>query len=143
MKRSDIIKYRAAIETGSNAVERTDADALKVRGIYPVWEELVGQTVDKAEFKFTYKGDLYKTIPASHTFAEHWVPGVGTESLYTRIDEAHTGTQDDPIPYNGNMELFENLHYIQNGVVYQCTRSTGTAVYHALSDLVGIYVEVV
>ena len=143
VKRSDIMKYRDAIETGSNAVERSDADALEVRGIYPVWEDMIGKTVDKAGFKFTYKGELYKTIPANHTFAEHWIPGVGTESLYTRIDEAHAGTQDDPIPYNGNMELFEGLYYSQNGVVYRCIRSTGAAVYHALSDLVGIYVEVV
>lgn len=29
-----------------------------------------------------------------------------------------------------------------NGVTYRCTISTGQAVYHALSDLVGLYVEV-
>jgi hypothetical protein len=143
VKRNDILKYRAAIEAGSNAVERTDSDALKVRGIYPVWEALVGTTAEKAGFRFTYGGDLYKTIPANHTFAAHWVPGVGTESLYTRIDEAHAGTLDDPIPYNGNMELSEGLYYSQNGVVYICIRSTGQPVYHDLSALVGIYVEVV
>ena len=143
MKRNDILKYRAAIEAGSNAVERTDSDALKVRGIYPVWEALVGTTAEKAGFRFTYGGDLYKTIPANHTFASHWVPGVGTESLYTKIDEAHAGTPDDPIPYNGNMELSEGLYYSQGGVVYLCIRSTGQPVYHDLSALVGIYVEVV
>ena len=26
-------------------------------------------------------------------------------ALYTVIDVAHSGTQDDPIPYNGNMAL--------------------------------------
>lgn len=143
MKRNDILKYRAAIEAGSNAVERSDAESLKVKGIYPLWEELVGTTAEKAGFRFTYGGDLYKTIPVNNTFAAHWVPGVGTESLYTRIDEAHAGTLDDPIPYNGNMELFEGLYYSQNGVVYLCTRSTGQPVYHDLSALVGIYVEVV
>lgn len=143
MKRSDILKYRTAIEAGSNAVERTDSDALKVRGIYPVWGALVGTTAEKAGFRFTYGGDLYKTIPANHTFAAHWVPGVGTESLYTRIDEEYAGTLDDPIPYDGNMELFEGLYYSHGGVVYLCTRSTGQAVYHDLSALVDIYVEVI
>lgn len=134
---------RVAIEAGSNAVERSDADALAVKSIYPAWESLIGQTVDKAGFRFNYGGKLYKTIPANHTFAAEWVPGVGTESLYTCIDDQHAGTLDDPIPYEGNMELTEGLHYSQNGVVYRCTRSTGTPVYHALSDLVGLYVEVV
>lgn len=135
--------YRAAIEAGSNAVERSDADALKVKDIYPAWEKLIGQTAEKAGFKFTYHGDLYKTIPANHTFAKEWVPGVGTESIYTRIDEAHTGTLEDPIPYTGNMELFEGLYYIEYDVVYLCTRSTGQPVYHELSALVGVYVEIV
>lgn len=134
---------RAAIEAGSNAVERSDAEALTVKCIYPAWEKLIGQTVEKAGFKFTYGDDLYKTIPANHTFAAHWIPGAGTESIYTRIDEGHAGTQGDPIPYEGNMELFEGLYYIQNGVVYRCTRSTGQPVYHELSALVGLYVEVV
>lgn len=135
--------YRAAIEAGSNAVERSDADALAVKGIYPAWKSLIGQTVEKAGFKFTYGGDLYKVIPAPHTFASNWVPGAGTESIYTRIDETHAGTLADPIPYNGNMELTEGLYYSQSGVVYLCNRSTGQPVYQELSALVGLYVVAV
>lgn len=133
--------YRAAIEAGSNAVERSDADALAVKSIYPVWKDLIGKTVDKAGFKFTHNGDLYKTIPASHTFAEQWVPGVGTESLYTRIDEAHAGTLEDPIPYNGNMALTNGLYYSQDSVIYLCNRDTVNPVYNPLIELVGLYVE--
>lgn len=134
---------RVAIEAGSNAVERSDADALAVKAIYPAWESLIGTTAEKAGFRFRCGGKLYKTIHANHTFAAEWIPGVGTESIYTRIDEAHAGTLADPIPYEGNMELTEGLYYSQNGVVYRCTRSTEQPVYHALSDLVGLYVEVV
>ena len=143
MTRKEAYAMREAIEAGSNAVERSDAEALAVKRIYPTWEDLIGKTAEKAGFKFTYGTDLYKTIPANHTFAAHWIPGAGTESLYTRIDEGHAGTQGDPIPYEGNMELFEGLYYIQSGVVYRCTRSTGQPVYHALSALVGLYVEAV
>lgn len=141
MRLSEARAYRAAIVAGSNAVERSDADALKVKDIYPAWEDLIGTTAEKAGFRFTYGGDLYKTIPANLTFAAEWAPGIGTESLYTRIDETHAGTLADPIPYDGNMELSEGLYYSQNGVVYLCTRSTGQPVYHALSELVGVYVE--
>lgn len=142
MKLSEARAYRAAIEAGSNAVERSDLDALAVKDIYPAWESLIGQTVNKAGFKFTYGGKLYKTIPETHTFAAEWVPGVGTESLYTVIDEGHAGTKEDPIPYDGNMELTEGLYYSQDGIVYLCTRNTEQPVYHALSELVGLYVEV-
>lgn len=92
--------------------------------------------------RFQYNGELYKVLQA-HTSQQSWVPGTGTESLYIRVDDIHAGTADDPIPYNGNMELTENLYYTQDGVLYRCTRSTGTAVYNALSELVGLYVEVV
>ena len=141
MKLKDAKMYRAAIEAGANAVERSDLDALAVKDIYPAWDSLIGQTVN-VDFKLTHDGKLYKVIQA-HTVQADWMPGVGTESLYAVIDEGHAGTLDDPIPYDGNMELFEGLYYIQNGVTYRCTRNSGQPVYHALSDLVGLYVEVV
>lgn len=68
---------------------------------------------------------------------------MGTESLYTRIDEHHDGTKYDPIPYSGNMALQNGKYYMQGGVLYKCTRDTGNPVYNALADLVGIYVELV
>jgi hypothetical protein len=141
MKLKDAKMYRAAIEAGANAVERSDLDALAVKDIYPAWDSLIGQMVN-VDFKLTYDGKLYKVIQA-HTVQADWIPGVGTESLYAVIDEGHAGTLSDPIPYDGNMELFEGLHYVQNGVTYRCTRNSGQPVYHALSDLVGLYVEVV
>ena len=141
MKLREAKMYRAAIEAGANAVERSDLDALAVKDIYPAWDSLIGQTVN-VDFKLTYDGKLYKVIQA-HTVQSDWIPGNGTESLYTVIDEGHTGAEDDPIPYDGNMELFEGLHYVQNGVTYRCTRNSEQPVYHALSDLVGLYVEVV
>lgn len=140
MKLKDAKMYRAAIEAGANAVERSDLDALAVKDIYPAWDSLIGQTVN-VDFKLTHDGKLYKVIQA-HTVQADWIPGIGTESLYAVIDEGHAGTLDDPIPYDGNMELTEGLYYSQDGIVYLCTRSTGQPVYHALSELVGLYVEV-
>lgn len=136
-------KYRAIIEQGAQTL--SDAEALTMKTLYPEWADLVASqyTTDKAGFKFLHSGDLYKTIPATHTFASQWVPGVGTESIYTRIDEQHDGTKYDPIPYNGNMELFAGMYYSQLGVTYRCTRATCAAVFNPLADLVGIYVEVV
>ena len=126
-----------------NTLEVDDATALRMVEFYPEWADIIGKTVDKAEYKFQHNGKLYKTIPANHTFQADWVPGVGTESLYTRIDETYDGTQYDPIPYSGNMALENGKYYIQDGVTYLCNRDTGNPVYNALSELVGLYVEVI
>lgn len=125
-----------------NTLMVDDQMALRMAEFYPEWADLIGKTVDKAEYKFQHNGKLYKTIPASHTFQADWVPGVGTESLYTRIDETHDGTQYDPIPYEGNMALENCKYYSQDGKTYLCNRDTGNPVYHALAELVGLYVEV-
>ena len=128
-----------------NTLTVDDQTALRMRDYYPAWADLATEqySTEKAGFKFTDNGDLYKTIPAVHTFGTQWVPGVGTESIYTRIDETHDGTEYDPIPYNGNMALEAGTYYSQDGVSYLGIRDTGNPVYHALSELVGIYVEVV
>ena len=128
-----------------NTLAVDDQTALRMRRYYPTFAELVGQTV-KLGTKFRADGsenaDLYKTIQPELTIQAHYPPGEGTESLYTRIDEIHDGTQYDPIPYNGNMALENGKYYIEDGVIYLCNRDTGIAVYNRLSDLVGIYVEV-
>lgn len=126
-----------------NTLTVDDQTALRMVEFYPEWNCLIGQTVDKAKYKFQHNGKLYKTIPANHTFQADWVPGVGTESIYVRIDEAHDGTKYDPIPYDGNMALESGKYYTQSGMTYLCSRDTVNPVYNALSELVGIYVEVI
>lgn len=56
--------------------------------------------------------------------------------------EEYAGTKHYPIPYDGNMALESGKYYIQDDVVYLCNRDTGQPVYNALSELVGLYVEV-
>ena len=133
---------RMLIASQINSLAVDDSTALRMAEFYPEWKDLIGTTVDKAGFKFTHGGELYKTIPEQHTFQADWVPGEGTESLYTRIDESHAGTLTDPIPYSGNMALEAGKYYSQNGVVYLCVRDTVNPVYNDLAELVGLYVEV-
>lgn len=134
---------RLIIRQQINTLDVDDHTAVRMVAFYPEWKDLIGKTVDKSGYKFQHNGKLYKTIPATHTFQSDWVPGVGTESIYTRIDEEHAGTLTDPIPYEGNMALTAGLYYIQNGVTYLCNRDTINPVYNALVDLVGVYVEVI
>lgn len=135
-------KVKPLFQKAAQSLE--DADALQIRGIYPTWAELAekGSVTAATGYKFVHDGKLYKCVNANPTFQADWVPGVGTESLYVRIDETHAGTLEDPIPYEGNMALVSGLYYSQSGIIYKCIRDTGNPVYHALSALVGLYVEV-
>lgn len=122
-----------------NTMSLTDNDALSVKSIYPEWETLIGKEVKQGD-KMQCDGRLWKVLQ-QHTVQEQYRPGTGTESLYTEIVESASGTADDPIPYNNNMELEQGKYYVQDGVTYLCTRNTEIPVYQPLADLVGIYVE--
>lgn len=136
-------KLRPIIERAMQSID--GQDALDAVDLYPSWGTLCEKSfvAEQTGFKFSHNGTLYKTRQPGYTFVSHYVPGSGTESLFERIVETHTGKQDDPIPYDGNMALENGKHYVQNDVVYLCIRDTGNPVYDALADLVGNFVEVI
>lgn len=121
-----------------NTLSVDDATAVRMVAFYPEWAKDTTYTVG---YKVKYLGKLYKVVQA-HTSQETWTPDI-TASLYTRIDEVHDGSKYDPIPYEGNMTLYNGKYYIEDNVTYLCNRDTGNPVYNKLSELVGIYVEVV
>lgn len=135
------VQQAAVLVAQLQAQSLEGAQALTVKAIYPAWENIIGQTVRKG-YKFQHADKLYKTIQDNLLIQGQYIPGEGTESLYTVIDETHAGTQEDPIPYDGNMALENGKYYIQDETVYKCTRDTEIPVYNALADLIGIYVEV-
>ena len=131
-----------------NTLTVDDQTALRMVAFYPEWADLAAEqySTDKAGFRFTHDGNLYKTIPDVHTFGTQWVPGVGTESIYVRIDEAHDGTKYDPIPASRGMEYEYGKYYLdsEDGKTYLCERigeaSGGKIVLQYLPhELVGNY----
>ena len=114
-----------------------DNTALRMVEFYPEW--IAGQAYTVG-YKVQHGGKLWRCLQ-SHTSQAGWEPE-NAASLWTEICETHDGTIDDPIPYSGNMALEAGKYYIQSGKTYLCNRDTGNPVYHALADLVGIYVEV-
>lgn len=125
-----------------NTLTVDDNTALRMKAFYPTFDSIVGKSV-KQGFKFTHADKLWSVVQPELTIESHRTPGVGTESLYAEVCETHDGSLDDPIPYDGNMALENDKYYIQNGTVYLCTRDTVNPVYNALSELVGLFVEVV
>lgn len=119
-----------------NALEVDDQTAYCMRAFYPAWAAGIAYT---AGYKVQDNVRLWRCLQA-HTSQSGWEPE-NVPALWEEICETHDGSLYDPIPYNGNMALENGKHYIQDGVTYLCSRDTGSPVYHALRELVGIYVE--
>ena len=136
ISRFHLEKLRSLIIKASASL--SDTDALQAVELFDEWKP---DTDYERGDRRRYEGVLYKARQA-HTSQEIYPPDI-TPALWEEVAEPGQGdTPDNPIPYNNNMELFEGKYYSQYDVVYICTRSTGTAVYNDLADLVHIYVEV-
>lgn len=131
-------------ELGLSAV-----DALEVKDWYPKWgvDFKEGDEVKKG-FKFQFNNKLYAVLQ-DHVILADYEPSINTASLYVEVTPDYNdkgeelGTLESPISYDGNMILENGKYYSQDGVAYLCNRDTINPVYHALKDLVGLYVEVV
>ena len=121
-----------------NTLSVDDNTALRMRAFYPKWAEGVEYT---AGYKVQHGGKLWRTLQA-HTSQVGWEP-VTAAALWEQINETHAGTLEDPIPYDGNMALEAGKYYMQDYAVYLCILDTVTPVHHALSDLAGLYVEMI
>ena len=145
LKRTDeLIKQNIA---EMNSLDLSASQALEVAHWYPKLFETEGYEEGKPiamGVRVQYQGKLWE-VRQAHTITTAFAPSINTASLWKEVTEegADVGTLENPIPYEGNMELEEGRYYSQDGVVYLCTRSTGVPVYNALKDLVGIYVSVV
>jgi len=132
-----------------NDMNLSATEALEVQSWYPKLYETEGFKEGDTlamNTKFQYDGKLWaarQTVVVSSVYT----PSIDTAALYVEVTEDYVdgveqGTLENPIAYEGNMALEEGKYYRQNEVVYLCTRDTGNPVYHALKDLVGLYVEV-
>ena len=122
-----------------NTVEIDDQTSLRMKDYYPTFDDIVGVEVDGG-FKFTYKGDLWKVREGKrHTPQDIYPPSVETASLYERIDETHLGTDDDPIPYDQTMVVYNGKYYSYAGKLYLCIRDSGIPLYAEPGSLLGNY----
>ena len=128
---------RLLLEQQVNTMKVDDNTALRMAEFYPAWCAEEEYTVG---FAVTCGGRLWRCLQA-HTAQPGWEPE-NAASLWEQVCRNYAGTEDDPIPYNGNMRLENGKYYIQNDVIYLCSRDTVNPVYHALVDLVGQYVQI-
>lgn len=140
------LQAAAMVVTRFQAQVLPDQEALKAKVIYRTFDELVEKSYTAKEkgYKFCDGGDLYKTAQDNVTFQAQYRPGPGTESLYTRIDEEHAGTLEDPIPWKVNMQPELNKYYKEGELIAKCIEDPGQALHNKLSELCpGRYFEAV
>lgn len=142
LSEADVTRMIIAEQINTLAVD--DATALRMMAFYPDFDELVKRkyTAKDAGYKFRHGDTLYKTAQPNIAFVAHYPPGVGTESMYTRIDETHDGSEYDPIPFVTNMVLEEGKYYTADGVIYYCYNGSGNAVHGELAHMAA-FVKVV
>ena len=133
MSQSAVNKMLIAQQINTLTVD--DNTALRMKQFYPEWAE---NTTYAVGYKVQYNGKLWRARQA-HTSIVTWEPE-NAASLWEVINETHSGTLEDPIPYDGNMALEQGKHYSQNSTIYLCNRDTGNPVHNKLAELVGLYV---
>lgn len=94
----------------------SDVESAKVKALFPSWSSKIGVVV-KVDEKLYYNNKLYKVIQ-QHTPQEDWKPDE-QGSLYGLISE-HSGTLEDPIPYERKMVLEQGKYYTQFNEIYLC-----------------------
>lgn len=136
-------RIKTRLDAGKKAgVYLTNKQALQVKEIYGNWNPDVEYLKpENGILRILDEGELYE-LRQNHTSQAGWSPHL-TPALWKKVVVDHAGTIDDPIPYSNGLEIFNGKYYTQNDVLYLCMRDSGTPLYHDLSALVGIYVEVV
>lgn len=137
-----IDRYKQSRDNLTHNVE--DDIAVESVYIFPSYEECVRKNLTvESGFRFRYGDKLYKVMQPYLVFDGVYAPGLGTESLFAEVTVGAQGDSiDNPIPYSGNMELFEGKYYSQDGVTYVCIRDSGIPLYNNLTDLIENYVRV-
>ena len=92
--------------------------------LFPVWT--AGETYPQGR-RIQHGGIVYEVVAAGGVTAEAHQPpnGEGLLAVYRPLStdpetgETPTGTQDDPIPYIGGMDVVKDKYYSYNGKLYK------------------------
>lgn len=133
----------------ATATTLTDAVALAIPDLLPVWDELLATGAEiAAGVCLTHGGQTYRVVQAVTPLESQPPGGIGMEAVYALIDKEHAGTIADPIPAARNMEYTYGKYYRdpEDEKLYLCKRigeeDGGTIILQYLPhELVGQYFE--
>ena len=136
ISRIHLEKLRSLIIKASASL--SDTDALQAVELFDEWKP---DTDYERGDRRRYDGVLYKARQA-HTSQEIYPPNIVPALWEVVAPEGKGDSPDNPIEYDQNMAIEEDKFYIENDVIYICTRNSVNPLYTALANVIGQYVEV-
>lgn len=90
----------------------SEADALDNQEMFETWEEYIGKPVIAGMY-LRYQMGLYR-VKQNHTVQAHYLPGVDTAALYTRVQEPGAGPEE----WVNGQSYAKNVEVTRNGGVW-------------------------
>lgn len=118
----------------------TNDQILQCVSVLPEWKSFIGGKME-AHQRFQFNKEAWESRQEISVVLEGQEPGMSTAALYQRIESKHAGTQEDPIPYSQLMTVYKDKYYIEDGIIYKCTRDSEQPLYATCASLVGNYFE--
>ena len=119
----------------------TDDEAKKVPALFPLWETEKAYAVGD---RVWYQSSLYKCVQA-HTSQSTWNPK-DAASLWANVSEESQeadGSREHPFAWESGMTCYNGKYYIEDNILYICTRDSGGPVYNRIADLpAGLYFQI-
>lgn len=109
---------RMYVQAATNIPDET---ALEMPSLFKTWEEALASGEMLAQNSIINDGGTLYRVVTAVTPQEHQPPhSEGMLAVYRPIDQTHTGTQDDPVPWVYGMDCTEGTYYSYGGAVYLC-----------------------
>lgn len=118
----------------------TDDEAKKVPALFHLWTDHKQGDSIAAGVREWYKGSLYKCI-TPHNWQSDWAPDVAT-SLWANVSEESQeadGSHEHPFAWESGMTCYNGKYYIEDGILYLCTRDSNAPLYHPIASLINLY----
>ena len=114
---------QAAAKLYVQAIDTTidDVTALSMPDFFKTWQEVLNEGKELAANRIINKdGTLYRVVQAVNPAEMQPPDAEGMLAVYRPIQDGHTGTADDPIPYIYGMDTTEGSYYRYDNKIYLC-----------------------
>ena len=103
------------------ATDIDDSSALSMPDLFKTWAEVLAAGTELTKDTIINDGGVLYRVVQPVTPQEHQPPhGEGMLAIYRPIDTAHTGTQEDPVPFVYGMDTEQGKYYSFEGKTYLC-----------------------
>lgn len=139
---ADILQALRQLES-ETVLDMPDKEAVKVAALFPAWYSRIGTDVVVGE-RLWYDNGLYKCLQP-HKIQSTWNPKDAV-SLWANVSEESQeadGSREHPYAWTSGMTCYNGKYYIEDNILYICTRDSGGPVYNRIADLpAGLYFQI-